>query len=142
MLNIILKLRIWIGVAAIAISVWAWSVELAGFTYVCPFCRVQRTIIGILGLMMLIPAGYGHWLVRYISLVLSFFGAVVAANQHFAGWARISSGEFELHDPFYYDPVLLSGAALFIMSALVLLLWVPKAEAPKDEAAAASARSR
>ncbi|MEO1039102.1 MAG: hypothetical protein AAFX09_06105 [Pseudomonadota bacterium] len=125
MLKLILKMRVALGLTAIAICAWAWWVELAGFTYVCPFCRVQRTVIGILGLMLLAPA-YGHWVVRYLSATIGFFGAAVASNQHFGGWARISSGEFELHDPFYFDPFLLSGAALFIIPALVLLLWTPK----------------
>lgn len=122
MLNFILKHRRWIGAIAIAISVWAWSVEIAGWTYVCPFCRVQRTVIGLLGLLMLFPV-YGHWLARYVSVVLGFFGAVVASNQHFAGWRRISSGEYEPHSPIYYDSFLLSGAALFILAALVMLIW-------------------
>lgn len=125
MLDFVLKCRIWIGLIAIAISVWAWSVELAGLTYVCPFCRAQRTVIGVLGLMMLLPM-YGHWLTRYASGAIGFFGANVAANQHFGGWARISSGEFEIHDPIYFDSFLLSGAALFIIVALVLLLWHPR----------------
>jgi len=114
-----------IGLVAIGISIWAWYVDLASITYVCPFCRAQRTIIGILGLMMLLP-WYGNWLVRYLSLVLGFFGAVVASNQHFRGWVRISAGEFEFHDPIYFDSFLLSGCALLIITALVLLLWQPR----------------
>lgn len=124
-LDFILKYRVWIGVIAILISVWAWSVEFAGLAYVCSSCRAQRTVIGILGLMMLFPI-YGVWIVRFISGTIGFFGAHVAANQHFGGWARISRGEFEVYDPFYFESFFLSGAALFIISALVLLLWHPK----------------
>lgn len=133
MLNFILKNRRWIGVCAIIICIWAWSVELAGWTYVCPFCRVQRTVIGILGLLLLAPI-YGHWLTRYVSVTLGFLGflgflgAHVAASQHFRGWRRISSGEYEMHTPFHDDSFLLSGAALFILSALILLLWIERVD--------------
>ncbi|MCP2679258.1 alkaline shock response membrane anchor protein AmaP [Maricaulaceae bacterium NA33B04] len=125
MFHWILKLRWAVGLIAVAICAWAWWVELSGIAYVCPFCRVQRTVIGILGLIMLLPA-YGHWAVRYIAAVLGFFGSVVASNQHFGGWARISAGEFEFYETLYLDPFLLSGAALFIIIALVGLLWVGK----------------
>lgn len=125
MLSLILRYRWALGVVAIAISVWAWYVDLAGISYVCPFCRAQRTVIGLLGIMTLIPA-HGHWLVRYVSLTVGFFGGVVAAYQHFSGWAKISAGEYTVHDPIYFDAFILSGAALFIISALVLLLWMPR----------------
>lgn len=123
MLNLILKMRPLFGLIAIALCIWAWWVDLAGIAYVCPFCRVQRTIIGLLGVMMLLPV-HGFWLTRYVSATLGFFGGVVAATQHFGGWARISAGEFEFHDPLYFDSFLLSGAALWIISGLVMLLWV------------------
>ena len=129
MIEFMLKWRAAIGLIAIAICIWAWWVELSGLAYVCPFCRVQRTVIGILGLILLVPA-YGHWTVRYISVTLGFFGAVVATNQHFAGWARISAGDFTFYETLYLDPFLLSGAALFIISALVLLLWSPRIAQP------------
>ncbi|MEM9600929.1 MAG: hypothetical protein AAF926_07895 [Pseudomonadota bacterium] len=134
MLDNILKYRRWIGVIAILICIWAWSVEILGWTYICPFCRVQRTVIGLLGVMMLFPI-YGHWLARYFGATFGFFGAYVAARQHFGGWRRISSGEFKWHDPIYYDSFLLAGAALFIISALVMLLWTPmiKSSEPATE---------
>lgn len=128
MFDLILRLRWVVGLIAIAICAWAWWVELAGIAYVCPFCRVQRTVIGILGLILLIPV-HGHWTVRYLAAVLGFFASVVAANQHFGGWARLSSGEFEFYETLYLDPFLLSGAALFIIIALVGLLWVGKPDA-------------
>lgn len=136
MLTFVLNLRPWLGLVAIAICVWAWWVDLAGITYVCPFCRVQRTVIGVLGVMMLLPV-HGHWLVRYVSATLGFFGGVVAATQHFGGWARVSAGEFEFHDPLYFDSFLLSGAAIWIISGLVMLLWVRRSARPGAASAAA-----
>jgi hypothetical protein len=29
--------------------------ELAGTVYICPYCRVQRTVILLLGLILLLP---------------------------------------------------------------------------------------
>ncbi len=112
-----------IGVVAIVISVAAWAVELAGLTYVCPYCRTQRTVIGILGIFLLFP-NPGHWIIRYIGTVLGVLGLVVGATQHFRGWAKISAGEFTFHDPIYFDSFLLSGAALFIITGLVFLTFL------------------
>lgn len=131
MFGLILRLRPLFGVFAIVICAWAWYVDLAGITYVCPFCRAQRTVIGILGLLALFPF-YGHWVIRYVSGTIGFFGAVVAANQHFGGWARISGGKFQFHDPIYFDSFLLSGAALFIISGLIGLLWTRRVPSVTD----------
>ncbi|CRD45702.1 exported hypothetical protein [Stenotrophomonas thermophila] len=39
--------------AAVLVSLLAWAVEWSGMAYVCPYCRVQRTVIGVLGLLTL-----------------------------------------------------------------------------------------
>jgi len=116
------NLRI-IGIIAIIISIGAWAVELAGLTYICPFCRTQRTVIGILGIFLVLP-NPGHWIVRYVGTVLGVLGLVVGGTQHFRGWAKISAGEFSFHEPVYFDSFLLSGAALFIITGLVFLLFL------------------
>ena len=112
----------WIAILAILISVVTWTLDLTGVVYVCPFCRAQRTVIGLLGLLMLLPDPR-HWLVGWLAAVFGVFGLVVAVTQHFAGWRRIQSGEFELATPFVIDPFLLSGVAVFIITGLVLLLF-------------------
>ncbi len=117
------NLRI-IGIIAIGISIIAWSLELSGIAYVCPYCRTQRTVIGLLGILLVMPNPV-HWISRYVGTVLGFLGAVVAAMQHFNGWKKISSGEFSFREEIYLDPFLLSGAALFIIIGLVFLLFVP-----------------
>ena len=105
-----------LGIIAILVGLGAWATEWAELVYICPYCRVQRTVIVILGLFMLLP-GPRHWLVRYIAVVIGFFGAVVAANQHFMSWAKISKGDFAWGEQWYMHPFLLSGAALFIILA-------------------------
>ena len=75
--------RLW-GAIAIVIGVGAWVMEFAGTVYICPYCRVQRTVILLLGVILLLPAPR-LWCWRYIASVLGLFGAVVAVNQNFMG---------------------------------------------------------
>ena len=118
--NIIAK-RHWLGLFAIAVSIIAWTVELMGAVYVCPYCRTQRTVIGLLGIIMILPFVH-HFLTKYLALVLGFFGAVVAANQHFMGWKKISAGKFSFNENIFIDPFLLSGGALFFIIGLTALI--------------------
>lgn len=113
----------WIAAMAIIIAIAAWTVEIMGWTYICPFCRTQRTVIGLLGILLLFPAPL-HWIARYVGTTLGALGLVVAGTQHFRGWARISAGEFSFNQPIYFDSFLLSGAALFIITALMFLLFL------------------
>ena len=39
---------------------------------------------------------------------MGFMGAVVAVNQNFMGWVKISKGEFAFNELLYIDPFLLS----------------------------------
>ena len=119
-----------LGVAAIIVGVGAWYLELSGAVYICPYCRVQRSVIAILGLFMLLPNPI-HWLAKYLALGIGFLGAVVAVNQNFMGWAKISKGEFLLGDPWYFNPFLMSGAALFIIIAQICLVLM---KPPHDSA--------
>ncbi|WP_040697463.1 hypothetical protein [Pseudoalteromonas citrea] len=110
-----------IACIAVMISLVAWTVELMGAVYVCPYCRVQRSVIGMLGILLLLPFST-HWVTKYMALVIGFFGAVVAANQHFMGWKKISSGQFSFNENLAIDPFLLSGFALIIITGLVALI--------------------
>ncbi|WP_209112975.1 hypothetical protein [Endozoicomonas sp. G2_1] len=57
-----------------------------------------------------------------MSLVFGFFGAVVAANQHFMGWKKISAGSFTFNENIFIDPFLLSGFALTAIIGLTYLI--------------------
>jgi hypothetical protein len=123
-----------LGAIALFVGLGAWAVELSGMVYICPYCRVQRSVIAILGVVMLFPDAR-HWLLRYICFTIGFLGAVVAANQNFMGWAKISKGEFVLGEQWYFNPFLMSGAALFIIIAQVALILLAKpgpAESPGE----------
>jgi disulfide bond formation protein DsbB len=109
-----------LGVIAIVIGLGAWGMEFAGTVYICPYCRVQRTVIALLGVIMVLPTTR-HWILQYLASVIGFLGAVVAANQNFMGWVKISKGEFAFNEQLYIDPFLLSSGALFV---IIGQLWL------------------
>jgi len=123
----LLDLQFWyrqqraLGVIGIVIGLGAWGVEFAGAVYVCPYCRVQRTVILLLGCVMLLPSPR-HWMATYVASVVGFLGAVVAANQNFMGWVKISKGEFAFNENLFIDPFLLSTGSLFIILAQLWLI--------------------
>ena len=119
------RLRL-LGILAILIGGGAWMMEFAGAVYICPYCRVQRTVIMLLGLMMILPFAH-HRVSKYLSSVIGFLGAVVAVNQNFMGWVKISKGEFAFNEQLYVDPFLLSTGSLFI---IIGQLWLILTEAP------------
>ena len=110
-----------LGLLAIIIGAGAWGMEFTGTVYICPYCRVQRTVILLLGIIMVLPIAR-HWLAQYIASVIGFLGAVVAVNQNFMGWVKISKGEFAFNEQLYIDPFLLSSGSLFIIIGQLWLL--------------------
>ena len=110
-----------LGLLAIIIGAGAWGMEFAGTVYICPYCRVQRTVILLLGIIMVLPFAR-HWIMKYLASVMGFMGAVVAVNQNFMGWVKISKGEFAFNEQLYIDPFLLSGGSLFIIIGQLWLL--------------------
>ena len=123
----LLDLQFWqqhqrtLGVLGIAIGMGAWAMEFAGTVYICPYCRVQRTVILLLGCVMLLPAPR-HWILKYLSSVVGFLGGVVAVNQNFMGWVKISKGEFAFNENLFIDPFLLSTGSLFIILGQLWLI--------------------
>ena len=117
-----------LGLIAIIIGAGAWGMEFAGTVYICPYCRVQRTVILLLGVIMVLPFSK-HWISRYAASVMGFMGAVVAVNQNFMGWVKISKGEFAFNEQLYIDPFLLSAGSLFI---IIGQLWLILTKAPTN----------
>ncbi|BBQ13526.1 hypothetical protein [Stenotrophomonas maltophilia] len=106
---------------AVLVSLLAWAVEWSGMAYVCPYCRAQRTVIGVLGVLTLF-ARPGSLIVPWLSYTAGGFAFVVAAMQHFNGWKRISAGDFSFNAQWYIDPWLLSGGAMLILVAQLMLV--------------------
>lgn len=127
----ILDLEFWkkniraVGAVAIFLGAGAWALELFGAVYVCPYCRVQRTVILLLGIIMLLPFAR-HWIARYVSLAIGWLALVVAADQNFMSWKKISAGEFEWGEHWYIHSFLLSSAAIFILIAQLYLILTDK----------------
>jgi disulfide bond formation protein DsbB len=117
-----------LGLIAIVIGAGAWGMEFAGTVYICPYCRVQRTVILLLGVIMVLPFSQ-HWISRYVASVMGFMGAVVAVNQNFMGWVKISKGEFAFNEQLYIDPFLLSAGSLFI---IIGQMWLILTKAPAN----------
>ena len=117
-----------LGIIAILIGAGAWGMEFAGTVYICPYCRLQRTVILLLGVIMVLPFST-HWISRYVASVMGFMGAVVAVNQNFMGWVKISKGEFAFNEQLYVDPFLLSAGSLFI---IIGQLWLILTKAPSN----------
>ena len=115
------------AVAAIAIALGTWAMDLAGVVEPCGYCRVQRTVIGLLGALLLTPEAWRTW-TRYLGAVLAAFGASVAAEQHFKDWNAISQGKFIFVWPLYANSFLLSGFALAIIVGLAFLLFPTRAD--------------
>lgn len=128
---LLMRYRLAIAIGAIIISLGAWVTEWAELVYICPYCRAQRTIIGLLGLLLL--ANPQHWLTRWIASVLAVFGLVVAGMQHFNGWKKIMSGEFSWGEYWYANAWMLSGFAMFIITGLILYLWAWHPAMPEVE---------
>jgi disulfide bond formation protein DsbB len=120
-----------LGVLAIIIGAGAWGMEFAGTVYICPYCRVQRTVILLLGVMMILPFAH-HWMMKYLASVIGFLGAVVAVNQNFMGWVKISKGEFAFNEQLYIDPFLLSSGSLFIVIGQLWLILMAKSKITAD----------
>ncbi len=134
LLNWLYANRMIVGGVAVLISVVTWSVELMDLVYVCPFCRTQRTVIGLLGIIILLPT-MTHWISKYFAAVFAVLGLVVAAMQHFRGWVRIMNGEFEWGENWWVNSWMLSGFALFIITGLLLYIWTHRAQEAETEEA-------
>jgi hypothetical protein len=109
-----------LGVLAILVSLVTWAMDLGGWVYACPYCRIQRSAIGAVGTLMLLPDPRIWWL-RYGALAMCFLGAHVAAAQLFLVFRNMTSGQPS-------NPVngLLAAGALFILVGQALLLFTRK----------------
>lgn len=131
-MNWLWKNKLMIGIIAIIICAVSWTLELTDLVYVCPYCRAQRTIIGLLGLSLMLP-NTRNWINLYFATLLGAFGFFVASYQHFEGWKKIMSGNFEWGDHWYINSWMLSGFALLIISGLLLLIWTSPSATKKAE---------
>ena len=105
------RLSLFLGILSLVICLSTWLLDLGGLVINCIYCRNERTIIGLLGILLLLPI-YSY-ITRYLSFVLGFYGASVAA-QHIM---------LIMKNSHFYSPQLpLSIAALFIIIGQVYFI--------------------
>lgn len=100
-----------LGVLALILAAVTWWVDLQGLVSACPYCRTERTMIGLLGVLMVFP--HYRYFTLFLALVFGLFGVDVAAAQVFM---HIKNTSFTL----MYTGMAIS--ALCIMVGQVLLL--------------------
>jgi len=111
-----------LGVLAILVCLVTWGIDLAGWVYKCPYCRIQRTAIGVVGFLMLLPDPRAWW-VRYGAAAICFLGANVASAQIFLVFRNLTSGQ-----PSNPVNLVLATGALFVLVGQALLLFTDRPE--------------
>ncbi|EGR0589990.1 disulfide bond formation protein B [Vibrio diabolicus] len=117
-----------LGFGAIAVFLVTWGMDFFSVVDPCPYCRTQRSVIGLLGLLMIFRSP--HWTMLHLGNIFAFYGAHVAALQHFMNWDAFDDGNFEmLYQPIYKNDFYLSAAALIIILTQFVLInrhWLKK----------------
>ena len=61
-----------------------WWMDLSGVVSVCPYCRVQRTAIGLVGLFLIIDSPILHGLLSSYCICLGFKVSLAHVFMHLA----------------------------------------------------------
>lgn len=109
-----------VGILAILVSIATWLMDLKGLVEPCIYCRTERTLIGVLGLMLLLPPT--PFISRYINFVFGFFASHVASQQIFLS---LEAHAFDLE-------FWMAIGALFLIIGLVILIYF-KSKAPPQK---------
>lgn len=100
-----------LGFIAIFISAFTWGLDLANFVPPCPFCQAQRTMMGLLGILMVLP-DY-RYLSQFLTVLFGAFGIHVSCAQIFNNVASYA---------FTNMFILLASAALCVLVGQILML--------------------
>ena len=100
---------------SILVCIITWTLELSGLVHACPYCQVQRTTIGLVGVILLLP--YRNLLTDYLTLVFAVFGTSVATTQMFNNFYKSA-----YHEEYIY----LSTCAFLIFMAQLLVTFTRK----------------
>lgn len=80
-----------LAIFSIIVSVFTWGLDIAGLVYACPYCQTQRTMMGLVGIIMLLP--WKNLITDYFVLIFGVFGAYVAALQMFNNFYKSAWNE-------------------------------------------------
>ena len=101
------------GLVSLLICLVTWFMDLNEMVVQCIYCRNERTTIGLLGILLLLPVY--PCITRYLGLVVGFYGASVS-SQHMM---------LIMNHSHYDSPQLpFITAALFINIGLVCLIFI------------------
>lgn len=114
------KILLSVGLITILISLGTWLIDLSGMVEPCVYCRTERTIIGILGIMMILP--FKGCVMKYIATIFGLLGAHVANAQIFGHIVAMQQMEMLILNIM----LPLATAALFIIVAQVFLIFYRK----------------
>jgi len=115
---------VFFGVASLVICFATWAIDLLEWTYPCPYCRAQRTVIGLLGLIILFLPHMNAFIARYLSVAVGGFGFGVAVLQHFTrGWQLMFRGEYTMREPWFMDGWILSACAMLIIAGQLGIIF-------------------
>jgi uncharacterized membrane protein len=106
-------LQVVLGISGILISIVTWTLDLSDLAIHCIYCRTERTVIGLMGIMMLLPVWGSYW-TRFFFYPLAFLGAHVAASQIFLHLQ---------HANIWKTTFVFSSAALGIIIGLMIFMW-------------------
>lgn len=107
-----------LGIIAVLICVITWWIDLSGLVYECVYCRTQRTAIGLVGLIMMLP-NPRQWFVRFVAVGICFLGADIAVDQLFLVIRNINAGK-----PFGVLNLVMATGALFTLVGQTMLLFL------------------
>lgn len=111
-----------LGVLAILVCLVTWGIDLVGWVYKCPYCRVQRSAIGAVGVLMVLPDPRVWW-IRYGAVAVCVLGVNVASAQLFLVFRNLTSGQ-----PSNPLNLVLATGALFVLVGQALILFTGKPE--------------
>lgn len=100
------------GLLALLVCLITWAMDLNEMVTQCIYCRNERSIIGVLGVLLLLPVY--PCITRYFGLVAGFYGASVS-SQHIMLIMN--------HSHFDSPQLPFTAAALFIIIGLVSLIF-------------------
>ncbi|MBK2126092.1 hypothetical protein [Fangia hongkongensis] len=103
------------GAFLVIVCLITWVMELYGLVGVCPYCQTQRTLLGILGILLIIDSITLHFL---ISIFLIILGIDVACAQIFL---HIKTGSFPNG---MYTLLAWGSAYLFLIVSLFIIARV------------------
>jgi disulfide bond formation protein DsbB len=101
-----------LAIIGILIASFTWYLDLSGFVNPCAYCRVQRTMIGVVSIVMLLPirSYLTAILQRFLGVLFVFVGASISVAQMFLA---IHDGTFPT-----YNSWLAMGALVFLFMQL------------------------